>query len=217
MQSTNAFRCYVYSKFFFISQGMAAQLNSVGVNSNPIILSHSSGLSERIGDNDVLLVDCTNFDPGQVHRQVFPNDLLRFKAAGLILPENRLLCRELVARGFLAVGFSTWPIERIARLVEAAAMGDGTVPSDIFMNTQNLAQTSRFDVQPRSCSGIETSIVELIAQGFSNKSIGRKLGLSEAMVKMHVHRLMRSFNALNRTALAISAMRSGVISEMVLT
>ncbi len=48
-------------------------------------------------------------------------------------------------------------------------------------------------------------MLDLIAQGRSNKQIARDLGITEGTAKLHVFSLMRALKATNRTMLALVA------------
>ena len=51
----------------------------------------------------------------------------------------------------------------------------------------------------------EREIVFALAEGLSNKNIGRQLGLSEGTVKGHLHNIYTKLGVKNRTALAVLA------------
>jgi DNA-binding NarL/FixJ family response regulator len=51
----------------------------------------------------------------------------------------------------------------------------------------------------------QEEVFGLLRQGFSNKVIARRLGMSEATVKVHARRLMHKFRVTNRTQLALAA------------
>lgn len=52
-----------------------------------------------------------------------------------------------------------------------------------------------------------------LCQGDPNKVIGRKLGMTETTVKVHVREIMRKLGVCNRTQVAIAAGRGGVVAE----
>ena len=56
-----------------------------------------------------------------------------------------------------------------------------------------------------SLTNREQEIVFALAEGLSNKDIGRKLNLSEGTVKVHLHNIYTKLGAKNRTALAVLA------------
>jgi two-component system nitrate/nitrite response regulator NarL len=51
----------------------------------------------------------------------------------------------------------------------------------------------------------ERQIVLELAEGITNKEIGRRLGLAEGTVKVHLHHIYRKLGIANRTALAVLA------------
>jgi two-component system, NarL family, response regulator DegU len=57
----------------------------------------------------------------------------------------------------------------------------------------------------------ELEIVELIAEGLSNKEITSRLYLSEKTVKNHITRIFLKLGMYSRTAVAVYALRSGLV------
>ena len=51
----------------------------------------------------------------------------------------------------------------------------------------------------------ERQIMLLVCKGQSNKEVGRRLGLSEGTVKVHLHHIYQKLAVRNRTSLAVSA------------
>ena len=51
----------------------------------------------------------------------------------------------------------------------------------------------------------ERQIILVLSDGITNKEIGRRLGLTEGTVKVHLHRIYRKLGIANRTALAVLA------------
>ncbi|MBI2829981.1 MAG: response regulator transcription factor [Chloroflexi bacterium] len=58
----------------------------------------------------------------------------------------------------------------------------------------------------------ETEILNYIGQGFLNKQIAAKLGISEQTIKNHVTSILRKLNANARTEAVVVAIRQGLIS-----
>ena len=52
----------------------------------------------------------------------------------------------------------------------------------------------------------QEEVFDLLREGFPNKVIARRLGMSEATVKVHARRIMHKFGVSNRTQLAVAAM-----------
>jgi DNA-binding NarL/FixJ family response regulator len=57
----------------------------------------------------------------------------------------------------------------------------------------------------------QVEVLRLMGQGLSNKSIGKRLELTEGTVKLHVTAILRALNAGNRTQAVIEASRRGLI------
>ena len=57
-----------------------------------------------------------------------------------------------------------------------------------------------------SLTSRENEIVFALAEGLSNKDVGRKLSLSEGTVKVHLHNIYSKLGVKNRTALAVLAL-----------
>lgn len=61
-------------------------------------------------------------------------------------------------------------------------------------------------------SGREFEIVRLIAEGLSNREIGRRLTLSEKTVKNHVSHILAKLKVTARSGVAVYAVRSGLVT-----
>jgi DNA-binding NarL/FixJ family response regulator len=58
----------------------------------------------------------------------------------------------------------------------------------------------------------EIQVLELLAEGRSNKAIGQKLGISDQTVKFHVAAIAGKLGAVNRTDAVRRAIRRGIVS-----
>jgi two-component system nitrate/nitrite response regulator NarL len=56
-----------------------------------------------------------------------------------------------------------------------------------------------------SLTSRENEIVFALAEGLSNKEVGRRLNISEGTVKVHLHNIYNKLGVKNRTALAVLA------------
>lgn len=57
----------------------------------------------------------------------------------------------------------------------------------------------------------QSQVLDLIAQGKSNKQIAYDMGVSESTVKLHINALLRSLHVSNRTQAVITAQKIGLI------
>lgn len=67
------------------------------------------------------------------------------------------------------------------------------------------------DNTPRELSGREVEVLQLVADGQSNKEIGEDLSLSALTVKSHLSRIGRKLGTGDRAQMVALAMRAGVI------
>lgn len=63
------------------------------------------------------------------------------------------------------------------------------------------------DAQP--LTGREQEVLSLVAEGYSNKLIGHKLGIAERTVKNHLTFIMIKLRASDRTHAVVTAVRLG--------
>ena len=105
------------------------------------------------------------------------------------------------------------PEDLLAKLKEAAS-GQVTLTERL---TRLLAHSLREDALPKppdeaGLTEQETRILDLIAQGKSNKLIARELNIADGTVKVHVKHLLRKLNLRSRVEAAVWAVekkRSG--------
>jgi DNA-binding NarL/FixJ family response regulator len=67
------------------------------------------------------------------------------------------------------------------------------------------------DNTPRELSAREVEVLQLVADGQSNKEIGEALSLSALTVKSHLSRIGRKLGTGDRAQMVALAMRAGVI------
>lgn len=75
------------------------------------------------------------------------------------------------------------------------------------LSWQSETQTLISPLTPR-----ETEILNYIAQGFLNKQIAVRLGISEQTIKNHVTSILRKLNANARTEAVVVALKQGLIT-----
>jgi DNA-binding CsgD family transcriptional regulator len=89
---------------------------------------------------------------------------------------------------------------RLARVNEVA---------DVAVVSSQKAQQA--PDQDEALTPREIQVLNLLAEGASNKSIARRLGISVHTVKFHVASLLDKFEAIGRTDAVAHALRLGVI------
>ncbi|HEV2573709.1 MAG TPA: response regulator transcription factor [Beijerinckiaceae bacterium] len=94
-------------------------------------------------------------------------------------------------------------------LAMAAPAGKGRVPKENSAaneNGQAVSHIPQEDMGTPLLSPREIAILRCLAEGDSNKSIARKIGIAEATVKVHVKAILRKIRVQNRTQAAIWGM-----------
>ena len=59
----------------------------------------------------------------------------------------------------------------------------------------------------------EMEVLELVAEGMSNKEISEKLCITVHTVKAHISSVMRKFHSNNRTQIAIIGFKHGILQQ----
>jgi NarL family two-component system response regulator LiaR len=97
--------------------------------------------------------------------------------------------------------------DELVRAIRAAAAGQ------VQLSPQALARLMRevrAPESPESLTERETDVLRLLAQGQSNKEIGRALHIGEKTVKTHVSNILSKLGVPSRTQAALYAVRIGL-------
>jgi DNA-binding CsgD family transcriptional regulator len=88
-----------------------------------------------------------------------------------------------------------------------AASGEPAAVTVTSRNRQSGVEPNGFDLTPR-----ELDVLALLAEGASNKTIAKQLGISVHTAKFHVSSLLDKLDATGRTDAVAHAARRGVIN-----
>jgi DNA-binding NarL/FixJ family response regulator len=99
------------------------------------------------------------------------------------------------------------PREELYRAIRAAAQGKPLLAPDV---AAHLVERVRWPSE-EILSGREVEILELVAQGRSNRNIAGELWVSEATVKSHLLRIYEKLGATDRASAVASAMKRGIL------
>lgn len=115
----------------------------------------------------------------------------------LIGPNGGLLPRNISA-------------ERLVTATSAVAQGlmvlDPTLAEAVLPGGTPAVDPPVEDLTPR-----EIEVLRLLAEGLPNKTIARRLGISDHTVKFHVNAIMTKLDAQSRTGAVVKAMRLGLL------
>ena len=106
-------------------------------------------------------------------------------------------------------------IRRVARGEHPINEGLTTRPKvaeQVLQQFQELSRRYEAEAFISPLTARETEILDYIAQGYLNKQIAIKLGISEQTIKNHVTSILRKLNANARTDAVVLAIKQGLIS-----
>ena len=92
----------------------------------------------------------------------------------------------------------------------AEARRSGLAAEAVIAPTPGVADDD--DPTPEQLTSRELEVVQLIADGLSNKSIATRLGISDQTVKFHVSSIYGKLGAANRTDAVRRAVRRGLLA-----
>lgn len=95
-------------------------------------------------------------------------------------------------------------LDDLPRVVREVHNGNSRLPADV---ERILASRSTDE----SLTSREVEVLELIAQGLSNKDIASALGIAQETAKVHVKNILRKLNVTDRTAAVTTALKRGIL------
>ena len=122
---------------------------------------------------------------------------------------TRLMQRALGAKADAYVVKDTSPAMML-EIVHTIARGD--YYADPRLAGAMLRRRSTRAQQTTELSSREYEIVRLIADGLSNRDIGKRLALSEKTVKNHVSHILAKLKVNARSGVAVYAVRNGLVN-----
>lgn len=89
--------------------------------------------------------------------------------------------------------------------------GGTYIPPVMLDNGLDYSSYNNSNTLKKNLTNRQSQVLDLIAQGKSNKQIAYDMGVSEATVKLHINALLRSLKVNNRTQAVITAQKMGLI------
>ncbi len=87
----------------------------------------------------------------------------------------------------------------------------GTYVPPMLLDAAPLNNLSGKSGGIKTLTNRQSQVLDLIAQGKSNKQIAYDMGVSESTVKLHINALLRSLHVSNRTQAVVTAQKMGII------
>lgn len=141
-------------------------------------------------------------------------DLLAELAAhlpALVLVSGEDAAYAALAAGARGVVFREGAPERIAAAVRAVCEGLLAVDESLAPALLGRRPEGRRDLHAEPLTSRELEVVQLLAQGLSNRAIAGRLGISEHTAKFHVNAILGKLDAHTRTDAVVRAARLGLV------
>lgn len=101
-------------------------------------------------------------------------------------------------------------VQVVGEFTSSAAAEESAVDADAILSARRQASGAPALVEPLTSREIQ--VLELLAEGLSNKAIAARLGISDQTVKFHVASISGKLGAANRTDAVRRAVRQGLIT-----
>ena len=111
----------------------------------------------------------------------------------------------LAAGGAHAVISDEVDTEILLQTLRQVADGQSLLPSPTIDQVVAREQSAAMEKSVTTLTERERQIMRLVSEGLSNKEIGRRLGLTDGTIKVHLHHIFQKLEVGNRTALAAFA------------
>jgi NarL family two-component system response regulator LiaR len=103
--------------------------------------------------------------------------------------------------------------QELVRAIEQVYGGNSSLhPAIARKLLEEISQPSGRSAEGESLTDRETTVLKLVAQGYSNRDIASELTVSEATVRTHVSHVLAKLELSSRTQAALYALRRGIVS-----
>jgi DNA-binding NarL/FixJ family response regulator len=114
------------------------------------------------------------------------------------------------AAGVRAILLRDTTAEQLLAAITAVGQGLMVITADLSNQLLSAPPTPDLD-SSESLTTREHEVLQLVAEGLTNKAIAQALSISEHTVKFHINTIMGKLNAPSRTAAVVRATRLGLI------
>lgn len=126
----------------------------------------------------------------------------------VLLPDDEL-AEDVFAAGVKGVLLRQVTAERLAVAVQAVAQG--LVVLDEGLRGGVMVPAGELPTLPEPLTPRENEVLQLLAEGLTNRAIAQALEISEHTIKFHVTAIMTKLAAQSRTQAVVQATRLGLI------
>lgn len=127
----------------------------------------------------------------------------------VLLPDNEQAA-GVWSSGVRAILLRETSAEQLLAAITAVSHGLTVLTTEL--SHQLLAAPPNFELDPsEALTTREHEVLQLVAEGLTNKAIAQELSISEHTVKFHINTIMGKLNTPSRTAAVVRATRLGLI------
>jgi two-component system, NarL family, nitrate/nitrite response regulator NarL len=201
-----------------VRDGLAALLRQLGPDVTVLIAEDGSrglGVVESHPDLDIVVLDLAmpgSDGFGTLHE--FGRRQPQLPVVVVSSSEDPRDVRRALASGALGYIPKSASPRTILAAMQFVLAGNVYVPTLLAQDQTSKPNEAADHSNPGKAASLtarQTDVLRLLCEGRSNKEIGRKLGLSEKTVKVHVSALFKALNVANRLQAAAMADKAGLI------
>ncbi len=212
-------RLLLVEDHILVREGMAQVLRRLGEETVVHEVSEASAALDALRNDpeydlmvlDLMLPGMNGFSLLSLIRKEFPS-LPVIVVSGLC--DNPTVTRAMRqgAAGFVC---KTSPGETLLEAVQVVMTGGLYTPQEEPPKPAQMPRvTGKRKIDPSqaySLSKAQVRVLELLAQGASNREVAERLGLSEGTVKVHTSAIFRALKVSNRSQVLLVLQRDGVL------
>lgn len=172
---------------------------------------NSQGLLSDLAENDLEDVHVVVWDVGWEMPQILPDWQELETPIIVLLPDVENL-GPILASGVSGVLSREVDFDSLSTAVQAAKQGLFVFDKDM-VSTLNAGSVPpmEIDTAVEQLTERENEVLQLVAEGLTNKAIARQLHISDHTVKFHINSIMTKLSAQSRTEAVVKATRLGMI------
>jgi len=140
-----------------------------------------------------------------------PADLSEAEAPVVALLPDDTLAADALAAGARALLLREASVEALCRAIEAVLEGLLVLDPALLGALPAVAPRPDEPAPAEPLTAREQEVLQLLAEGLSNRAIAHTLSISEHTVKFHVNAIMTKLDAQSRTEAVVRATRLGLL------
>jgi two-component system, NarL family, nitrate/nitrite response regulator NarL len=208
-ETVNAVRVLVVAEDPLARAGLATLL----ANQPAIVIAGQVAADAQLPDaRQVYRPDVIVWDLGSDPSRALERATLRDLDAPVVaLLPDETNAADVWATGARGLLLRDAPAENLAAALVAVAQGLTVIDPEFAATLLPTARESSLAQPVETLTPRELQVLRLMAEGQSNKTIARQLGISEHTVKFHVNAILGKLNVQSRTEAVVRATRLGLI------